>query len=416
MREFRQEALLSRVLARGELGPADIDALAEEVARFHGRTDVAPAASAFGTPDRIALYARQNFAQCDEWPGTARRRALKALSLWTERELATRSAAMRERKRDGFVRECHGDLHLGNMAEIDGRPVIFDCIEFNDELRFIDVMSEIAFTAMDLADRGRPDLARRFLSAYLERTGDYAGVAVLRFYLVYRAMVRAKIAQVRALQVATGTERDALHAECRGYVVQARRYARRTRPLIVLMHGYSGSGKSTLAQSLQEATDAVRIRTDVERKRMRGLTPDARTGSAVRGGLYSATATQETYVRVRDLAAAVLGAGFSAIVDGTFLRRAQRDLLRTLAVELRVPFVIVDVTADDAAVRARLARRAETASDPSEAGVEVLRDQMRTHEPLAPDEQRHVVTVASAQALSTDEIGRIHAAASIPTG
>ena len=414
MREFPQDALLSRVLARGELGPADIDALAEEVARFHARIDVAPAASAFGTPERIAIYARQNFAQCDEVPGAASQRALRALSLWTERELAARAAAMRQRKRDGFVRECHGDLHLGNIAKIDGRPVIFDCIEFNDDLRFIDGMSEIAFTAMDLADRGRPDLARRFVNAYLERTGDYAGLAVLRFHLVYRAMVRAKIAHVRALQVAAGPERAALHSECRGYLVQARRYARRTGPLLVLMHGFSGSGKSTLAQSLLEAIDAVRIRTDVERRRVRGIARDARTGSTLQGGLYSAAATRETYERVRDLAESALDAGFSAIVDGTFLQRAQRDLLRALAGDRRVPFVIVDVTADAAAIRERLARRAEAATDPSEAGVEVFRHQLRTHEPLAPDEQRHVVTVASAQALSAAEIVRIRAVASVP--
>lgn len=414
MREFPQEALLSRVLARGALGPTDIDALAEEVARFHARIDVAPAATPFGTPDRIALYARQNFAQLDGVPGAARRRALSALALWTERELAARAPAIRKRRQDGFVRECHGDLHLGNIAQIDGRSVIFDCIEFNDDLRYIDVMSEIAFTTMDLADRGRPDLARRFLNAYLERTGDYPGLAVLRLYLVYRAMVRAKIAHVRALQVAAEPSRATLDAECRGYVVQARRYARRTRPLLVLMHGYSGSGKSTLAQSLQEAIDSVRIRTDAERKRMQGLARDARTGSAVSRGLYSAAATQQTYERVRELAGNALDAGFSAIVDGTFLRRAQRDLLRALAVDRHVPLVIVDVTADAGAVRERLAHRALNANDPSEAGVEVLWHQLRTHEPLAPDEQRHVVTVASTRTLTAAEVARIRAAASIP--
>ena len=414
MREFPQEALLSRVLARGELGPVDIDALAEEVARFHGRIDVAPGSTRFGMPDRIALYARQNFAQCDGVPGAALQRALTSLSRWTEHELAARALAMRKRRQDGFVRECHGDLHLGNMAKIDGRIVIFDCIEFNDDLRFIDVMSEIAFATMDLADRGRPDLARRFLNVYLEHTGDYAGLAVLRHYLVYRAMVRAKIAHVRAQQVAAGPARTALYTECRGYVVQARRYARRTRPTLVLMHGYSGSGKSTLAQSLLEAIDAVRIRTDVERKRMQGLARDARTGSSVQGGLYSGAATQATYERVRDLAADALDAGFSAIVDGTFLLRAQRDLLRALAVDRHVPLVIVDVAADAAAVQERLAHRAASAYDPSEAGIEVFRHQLRTHEPLGADEQRHVVTVAPTPTLTPTEVARIRAAASIP--
>ena len=415
MREFPQEALLSRVLARGELRAADIDALAEEVARFHAGIDVAPAASRFGTPDLVALYARQNFHECEDVPGVARRRAMSALARWTERELAARAPDMHGRQQDGFVRECHGDLHLGNIARIDGRSVIFDCIEFNDELRYIDVMSEIAFTAMDLADRGRPDLARRFLNAYLERTGDYAGLAVLRLYLVYRAMVRAKVAHVRALQIEPGPQRAPLDAESRGYVVQARRYARGARPLLVLMHGYSGSGKSTLAQSLLEAIDAVRIRTDVERKRMHGLARDQRSGSAVVGGLYSKAATRKTYERARELAANALDAGFTAIVDGTFLRREQRDLLRALAVDRRVRLVIVDVTADEAALRERLALRARDASDPSEAGVEILEHQLSTHEPLAADEARHVVKVASTPTLTPADVARIGARASVPS-
>jgi aminoglycoside phosphotransferase family enzyme/predicted kinase len=414
MREFPQEALLPRVLSRGELTASDIDALAGEVARFHAQIVVAPAATPFGTPERIALYARQNFTQSEDMPGAALRHAMAALSRWTERELAARAEAMRDRRYAGFVRECHGDLHLGNIAKIDGRAVIFDCIEFNDDLRFIDVMSEIAFTAMDLADRGRPDLARRFLNSYLEHTGDYAGLAVLRFYLVYRAMVRAKIAHVRAQQVAGGPARAALMTECRGYVVQARRYARRTRPMLVLMHGYSGSGKSTLAQSLQQAIDAVRIRTDVERKRLHGLARNARIGSPVEGGLYTAAATQATYDRVRELATEVLDAGFTAIVDGTFLHRPERDSLRALAVERGVPFVIIDVSADIAAIKERLARRADSADDPSDADVEVLLQQLHTHDPLAPDERAHVVTVPSTPSLTAGDVAQIRAAARVP--
>ena len=417
MHEFPQDALLSRVLARNELTAAHIDALAEEVATFHARVDVAPAASAYGSPEKIAEYARQNFTQCvgaAEPP--ARVRALAALARWTEAELAARAATMRLRKTDGFVRECHGDLHLGNIAEIDGRPVIFDCIEFNDDLRWIDVMSEVAFTTMDLADRGRPDLARRFLNAYLERTGDYAGLSVLRFYLVYRAMVRAKVARVRAAQVGNGPAQAKLRAEYRGYVVQARRYARRVRPMLILMHGFSGSGKTTVAQSLLERFDAIRIRTDVERKRMHGLDRGGASGSAIAGGLYSAGVTVRTYERVRELAVTALGAGFTAIVDGTFLQRAQRDLLRGLAVLRQLPFVIVDVTADAATLGERLARRAASASDASEADAAVLSHQLRTHEPLGADEMEHVVACESAATLDNAKLEAIRRHALPPAG
>jgi hypothetical protein len=413
MREFPQDALLSRILARGLLAPADVDALAGEVARFHARIDVAPPASPFGSPETIAKYARQNFMACDG--SASARRALASLSRWTESELTQRAATMRRRKAEGFVRECHGDLHLGNMAEIDGRIVIFDCIEFNDELRWIDVMSEVAFTAMDLADRQRADLARRFLNAYLERTGDYAGLSVLRFYLVYRAMVRAKVAQVRADQVGVGAASAGLRAESRGYIVQALRYARRAQPMLVVMHGFSGSGKTTVAQDLLERLDAIRIRTDVERKRMPGVTSEPAGAAAVPGALYTSGATTRTYERVRDHAAIALDAGFSAIADGTFLRRAQRDLLRGLAAERRVPFVIVDVSADSATLRERLARRARASNDASDADAEVLALQLRTHEPLGPDEMAHVVACTSGQPFDLAQIARIRAAASRPS-
>lgn len=417
MREFPQDALLSRALARNEFTAAHIDALAEEIAGFHARIDVAPAESAYGSPETISEYARQNFAQrggTAEAP--ARARALAALARWTEAELAARSATMRLRKTEGFVRECHGDLHLGNIAEIDGRPAIFDCIEFNDDLRWIDVMSEVAFTTMDLADRGRPDLARRFLNAYLERTGDYAGLPVLPFYLVYRAMVRAKVARVRAAQVGDGPAQAKLRAEYRGYVVQARRYARRTRPMLILMHGFSGSGKSTVAQSLVERLDAIRIRTDVERKRMHGLGRGNTSGSAIAGGLYSPGATARTYERVRDLAATALDAGFTAIVDGTFLQRASRDLLRGLASRRQVPFVIVDVNADASVLRDRLARRAASASDASEANAAVLSHQLSTHEPLDALELEHVVACESAAALDIAKLEAVRRHALPPPG
>ncbi len=298
MREFAQEALASRMLAAGSLGAAHVDALAAEVAAFHGRVETAGEGTRFGSPDTILRVALQNFDSIrplrDDPADRERQDGLRA---WTEREHALRLATFERRKADGFVRECHGDLHLNNIAVIDDEVTVFDCIEFNDELRWIDVMSEIAFTTMDLADRGRPDLAHRFVNAYLESTGDYAGLAVFPFYLVYRAMVRAKIACLRLGQLEPGDERTALVAEYRGYVDLATHYARAPHPAFVVTHGLSGSGKTTLTQGLLEWIGAIRIRTDVERKRLHGLDARARSGSGLDEGLYAADATERTYRR-----------------------------------------------------------------------------------------------------------------------
>ena len=393
MREFPQEALASRLLARGRIAPERIDALAAAVAAFHGRIAVAPADGPYGTPEDILAYARQNFAQTLPLAqDPADRAALEALRAWTETEFAARAAAFARRREDGFVRECHGDLHLGNIAEVDGELAIFDCIEFNDHLRFIDVMSEVAFATMDLEDRGRPDLAHRFANAYVEATGDYAGLAVLRFYLVYRAMVRAKVLALRARQVPAGPAREGLLTEFRAYLRLGERYARPPRPAVVVTHGLTGCGKTTATQTLVEQTGAIRVRTDVERKRLFGLPADAKSGSPVGRGLYTAEATEQTYRRARALAADIVDAGGVAVVDATFLSRWQRDLLRGLAAFHGIPFVIIAFDAPEATLRRRIEERIRRGGDASEADLRVLAHQLETREPLAPDEQAFVVT------------------------
>jgi aminoglycoside phosphotransferase family enzyme/predicted kinase len=391
MREFRQDALASEILARGELSPVDMDALAAQVAAFHGTIAAAGPESDFGAPGEVLRVARQNFAQLRPLLAAVEEHdEIDALSAWTEREHAARRATFLRRRKGGFVRECHGDLHLGNIARIAGELVIFDCIEFNAAMRWIDVMSEVAFTVMDLEDRRRADLGHRFLNAYLEHTGDYAGLAVLRFYLVYRALVRAKIARMRAQQLDAGAA-GALHVEYRGYVNLARRYARTPQPALIITHGFSGCGKTTLSQPLLESIGAVRIRSDVERKRLHGLDFRARNGKGVGRGLYADAATQETYRRLATLAREIVGAGRVAIVDATFLSRWQRDLFHDLAMELGTPFAIVDFVAPESTLRERVARRAATGADASDADLAVLDHQLRTREPLAREELGWVV-------------------------
>lgn len=400
MREFPQEALASRELERGALGADALDALAAEVASFHGRIERATPASGHGSPETVLGVALQNFAQIGPRLDDPRDRdALAALRAWTLAEHALRLAAFRRRQEQGFVRECHGDLHLGNIAIVDGAIVIFDCIEFNAELRWIDVMSELAFTVMDLADRGRYDLAHRFQNAYFELTGDYDGLAVFRFYLVYRALVRAKVACLRASQLAAGDEKAALVGEYRGYVDLARHYAQPPEPALVVTHGLSGCGKTTLTQELLELTGAIRVRTDVERKRLHGLAARQKSGSAVAAGLYSPEATERTYRRALALAEAVAAAGRVAIVDGAFLRRWERDVFRRRAGELGLPFAIVAFAAPEAALRARIAARAAHGTDASEANLAVLDHQLQTQEPLTPDERRFAIGVDATMPL-----------------
>ena len=395
MRQFPQDALLDRVLARGGLSPAHVDLLADEIAAFHEKVPHAPQDSPFGTPENVYQPARQNFQQIRpllEDEADARR--LQAIDHWTEKEYEAGEAAFAARKREGFVRECHGDLHLGNMALLDGRITLFDCIEFNPNLRWIDVMSEAAFLVMDLHARAREDYARRFLNAYLQRTGDYAGLGVFRFYLAYRAMVRAKVTCIRAAQPGpdAGQKNRAL-GQYRDYAALAEQFTAARKCALILTHGLSGSGKTTLTQPLLEAIGAVRLRSDVERKRLFNLPPLARSASGVGTGLYTEDAGARTYERLAELARTVLRAGYPAIVDATFLQRARRDAFRRLAGQLGVPFAILDFRTSEDELRRRIAERQRQTQDASEADLAVLRHQIDTRQPLAPEELDAVIAV-----------------------
>ena len=210
---------------------------------------------------------------------------------------------MRERHAGGLVRECHGDLHLGNVVLFGTELTPFDCIEFNPELRWTDVIGETAFPVMDLHDRGHPRLAWLFLNAYLERSGDYGGIALLPFFLVYRAMVRAKIHGLRATQTGIDSNtRAALLDTGRTYLRLAETFIRHSAPVLLITHGLSGSGKSRIAGELMQQHGAIRIRSDIERKRLHGLAPRDRSSGQIGRGIYDDHATERLYQHLAGLA------------------------------------------------------------------------------------------------------------------
>jgi aminoglycoside phosphotransferase family enzyme/gluconate kinase len=394
MRQFPQEAQLDRLVDAGLLDAARVDELAAELAVFHQRADRAPADSSFGTPERIAGPMLENFEQVrpylDEPERVEQYRRLRA---WSESDHTAHRDDFLRRRAGGFVRECHGDLHLANMVLWEGRLLIFDCLEFDEYLRWIDVMSDLAFVTMDLERRGRAEWAGRLLNGYLERTGDYAGLSVLRSYQVYRAMVRAKVAVLQRQQSTDDGDRLRLWKAYCGYVDLAERYTRPIRRWMVITHGYSGSGKTVLSGAVAQAAGAIRVRSDVERKRLFGVAPSARSGSKVNEGLYTAEAGVRTYQRLAELAHTILDAGRPVIIDGAFLRRGQRETLRAVAARCGAPFVILDAQAPEPLMRERLRRREREGVDASEAGPAVLDQQLTVQEPLGPDEEPSVVRV-----------------------
>ena len=416
MHRFARDEELDTLLAGGRLTSADMRELAASVAAFHA--DSARCRSdAFGSPALVLEHAMQNFTQMAALDiDPARQARLLVLRAWTETEHARVAPLIAQRVRQGFVRECHGDLHLANMVRHAGRMVAFDCIEFNPQLRWIDVINDFAFTLMDLRRRARPDLARGALNAYLEHSGDYQALALLPFFLVYRALVRAKVAALRSCQAgSTSTDRHLSLADCDAYLDLAIACTRPCRPLLIITHGLSGSGKTHVSAGLIEVRDWVRLRSDVERKRLAGLRPLDASTLADKHSLYSAAATTRVYAHLAELAAGLLDTGTSVIVDAAFLERSQREDFRALAVGPGAGFAILATHIDHAELVRRIAARTRAGVDASEATVEVMEAQVRKQEQLGDDEHQFAVHVATDVRFDASAIAaRLQAAATMP--
>ncbi|MBI5331878.1 MAG: AAA family ATPase [Betaproteobacteria bacterium] len=383
MRAFPADATLDR---EAQITPQQIDALADRIAAFH--LSLGPA-SGYGAPAQIQAPALENLAQLAALPLPDDLCArLTRIEAWTRNTGARLEPVFLQRQKDGCIRECHGDLHLGNIAWVDDAPLIFDCIEFNLALRCIDVQSEIAFLVMDLTHRDQEALAWRALNRYLETTGDYAGLAVLPYYLVYRALVRAKVEAIRAHQAGDD------FALCRAYLDLAERLARPRRAQLLLMHGVSGSGKSWRSQHALEALGAIRLRADVERKRLFGLGP-LDSSRAIPGGIYTREAGARTLARLLECAEALLAQGWTVILDATFLSRSWREPCVQMAQRQGAPWRILSLEAAPDTLRARLHQRTTQGGDASEADLAVLESQLAHQDALTPEEAAHTLNGAA---------------------
>ena len=371
MRRFPAGALLSELAAAGQLQVSHIDALAAHVADFHRSLPPLPVSAA--PAKDVVEWTRESLDEAESnslRPPVIDLARVLALRDRLLARLDVQSGWRAGRLQGGFLRECHGDLHLGNLVLWRGGVVAFDAIEFEPALRCIDLMNDVAFAFMDLLAWGRAELAWRFINGYVERSGDFDGLVGLRAFAAYRALVRAKVAL--------------LSRQPQGFL----RYwplaellaADPAPPRLLLVMGPSGAGKSTLAAMLAEQSGAIRLRSDVERKRLFGLAPTDRPAPGL--ALYGAEVTRRTYARLSELAEGLLRAGHSVVVDAALLRQAEREALRALARRLGMPFLLVECVAGQQQIEQRLAARAAAGTDVSDAGIEVQRRQRELAEPV----------------------------------
>ena len=372
MRQFPSAMQLDRLLVAGELDSQSMDALGRDLAIVHRTLEPVSQDHAWGTPAAVLQPAEANFREIEAALGTRSVRELEEIEAWTRSEGQRLTSWFSSRRSAGNVRECHGDLHLSNLfrepsPDGAGRIRAFDCIEFNPALRWVDVISDLSFLVMDLLSRHRADLASRVLNSYLETSGDYPGVTGLRFYLVYRSMVRAKVAALQG-DAAAGPYR--LHRDLACEII------RESSPRLIVTCGLSGSGKTTVTTDLMQALPAIRIRSDVERRR---LFPDE-TAAGVDCGRYSEAHGETIYRHLESLARAALEAGHTTIVDAAFLQRIRRDRFRDLARETGASFSLLWCRALEATLQTRVRHRAEQQSDASEADGQILDHQLGSAE------------------------------------
>jgi len=399
MSQFPQSVQLDAQLGAGLLLAADMTELAEMVAEKHGSAAVFDQPGAADAVELIRHPMQENIEHLkehidsEEW---------QCLASWTSDNLRNLQTMLVQRQCDGFVRECHGDLHLRNLARLSSGIAAFDCVEFSEELRNIDVISDVSFLMMDLISRERQDLAYIFINRYLECTGDYAGMSLFGLYYVYHALIRAKIAAIRSVERSDEAARQRDEEEMEHCCGVALRWIESRRPCLMIMHGFSGSGKTWLSQQLLSRLPAICVRSDIERKRSYDLEETESSGADVGAGIYDPHARADIYATLAAAAKTSLGIGQHVIVDAAFLEHADRQRFRELAKQMNTGFIIVDVYAAPDELLRRLDRRKHDARDASEADVQVLRYQYERADPLDAAELEWTMAVATDADVDAD--------------
>ncbi len=396
MRQFHQSDLFDRLQERGELELRHLTILARQVAQFHDSLGPVDPASSLGAPEAVYAAMQENFDQIRPLlsdPGQLVQ--LDNLESWARTTFERHQPLIAARHQQGLVRECHGDLHLANITLYNDQVTVFDCIEFNEPFRWIDVINDLAFLLMDLESRGETAKANLVLNTYLEYRDDFAALPLLPLYKAYRAMVRAKIALLTlGSPDLPAAEQERLLASYKSYAQLAEDYSSIPTRLLMATSGLSASGKTCVSAAMSAELGLIRLRSDVERKRLYGLGPLDNSGSATGTDLYSDSVTEETYQRLAQLAETLLAQGYAVIVDAACLKRVERQRFASIAENQGVPFAILYCEAPEELRRTWIKNRRDDASEATEA---LLDEQITWLEAIDEDEAGHTIRLHTEQ-------------------
>ncbi len=395
MHQFPQEQLFSALFAQGELTPALMENLGQVVAQFHAKAEINDYIRGFGQVEQIRKAIDENYQQTEKYIGGPQTPAqFQATKEYSDRFFIEQATVFTDRIQQNRIRECHGDLHLRNICLWQGLKssdpetptiLLFDCIEFNEDFRFVDVMFDVAYAIMDLEAQQRQDLSNAYLNTYVETTGDWEGLQVLPLYLSRQAYVRAKVNSflLDDPAIPDSVKQDASHTAAQYYQL-AWQYTKPRQGQLFLMAGLSGSGKSTTARQLARRTGAIHIRSDAVRKHLGGVNLYDRGGD----DLYTPEMTQKTYDRLQQLGLMLLKQGYSVILDAKYDRQLLRQGVIELAQAAQMPLQILHCSAPPDVLQTRLHQRT---GDIADATADLLPQQYL--EPFTPAEQTILKTI-----------------------
>ncbi|GAA6622527.1 AAA family ATPase [Scytonema sp. NUACC26] len=404
MLQFPNDTLLSQLFKQGRLDEELVEKLGRVVAEYHANKTVTnDYIRSFGEVEPVRAAFDENYQQTEKYIGGPQtREQFEETKQYTDNFFSTCGELFKNRIKSSRIRECHGDLHLGNICLWQDKLWLFDCIEFNEPFRFVDVMYDVAFGVMDLEAQQRLDLSNAYLNTYLEITGDWEGLQVLPIYLSRQSYVRAKVTSFLLDDPSVSSSvKEEVTKTAATYYKLASEYTKPRQGQLILMSGVSGSGKSTTAKYLARHLGAIHLRSDAVRKHLAGIPLFERGGDEI----YSAEMTQKTYARLIELGILLAKQSYTVILDAKYDRQQFREDAITQAQMNQIPIQIIQCTAPQEVLQKRLTERT---GDITDATVDLLESQLQQAEPFTEKEQPLVKILDTIQPLEAQLKEIIH--------